>query len=141
MFLSGVEESAAIAEFGDSGGLSKNGGRPVASVRSGGASDPKAADVRRRRREKAGRETDSLRCSGNWQGRAGTHATLYLQSPASSPSSPLHAQKLRSCSVKNTYNTSRETEGIGSAAEKGLAKFRPEEGSISATWRGAKRLR
>ena len=50
MFLSGVEESAAIAEFGDSGGLSKNGGRPVASVRSGGASDPKAADVRRRRR-------------------------------------------------------------------------------------------
>ena len=59
MFLSGVEESAAIARVGDSGGLSKIGGRPVREAR------PKAADVRRRtrRREKAvrvgtGKQTD-----------------------------------------------------------------------------------
>ena len=42
MFLSGVEESAAIAEGGDSGGgLSKIAGRPVGEAR------PNAADVRR----------------------------------------------------------------------------------------------
>ena len=81
MFLSGVEESAAIAEVGDSGGLSKIAGRPVREAR------PKAADVRRgRRREKAGRvgrgkQSNRRGRSGvEWQGRAGT-----LLSP-----SPLH---------------------------------------------------
>ena len=80
MFLSGVEESAAIAEGGDSGGgLSKIAGRPVREAR------PKAADVRREKAVRGGAgkwETDVAGRSGvEWsgverQGRAGPLASL-----------------------------------------------------------------
>ena len=72
MFLSGVEvleESAAIAEGGDSGGgLSKIAGRPVREAR------PKAADVRREKAVRGGAgkwETDVAGRSGvEWSGAA-----------------------------------------------------------------------
>ena len=100
MFLSGVEESAAIAEVGDSGGLSKIAGRPVREAR------PKAADVRRgRRREKAGPVGTRKQTWTKWSGvaRPSWDTPQSLSTPSSLPSSPLHAQKLCSSTVKNTY--------------------------------------
>ena len=82
MFLSGVEvleESAAIAEGGDSGGgLSKIAGRPVREAR------PKAADVRREKAVRGGAgkwETDVAGRSGvEWSGKAELgHSPVSLQ--------------------------------------------------------------
>ena len=136
----------------DSGGLSKIGGRPVR--KQGREARPKAADVRREKATAAADPASERGEQGHRRGRC--EAVWQLARPsrdgrtlaAHSPSNPTPACH-KSATRPEVAIVQREkhvqylprNERIGSGRAKEFVKIRTEEGSVSATWSGEKRLR